>query len=226
MCGITPTASVAHRRAENTSGRTMPAAAISGAARPATAPACGSHQASRHATTTPKHSCARQAWAMASALGSTSFTSSAAQQPPAPAPSPPPATPARAASQIASTIRQHRDRRGQHPVAELKANAAFQRRHQLAVGERPVGNRQSRVVAGDQPAGDHQQQGTKRTTTEKRRSHRFTIGYRCIRTGQASQNLPLIPYPLNAKSAVLLSLAPTVTCWSCVPYFSCQASMV
>src|ERR1017187_1343700 len=29
-------------------------------------------------------------------------------------------------------------------------------------------------------------------------------------------------YPLIVKSSVLLSLAPTVICCSCVPYFSCQ----
>ena len=34
------------------------------------------------------------------------------------------------------------------------------------------------------------------------------------------------PYPLIEKSAVLLSLAPTVICCSCAPYFSCLISTV
>ena len=90
-------------------------------------------------------------------------------------------------------------------MGKLKANAAFQRRHQSAVGERPIGHRLSGIVAGDQATGDHQQQGQ--------------YGYRYARTGRNY-------YPLNEKSCVLLSFGATVMVWSEVPYFSCQVSMV
>ena len=52
--------------------------------------------------------------------------------------------------------RQQTDQHRRHPVRKLITNAAFQRRHQPAPRKRPIGNREGRIVAGDQPAGNHQ----------------------------------------------------------------------
>ena len=62
----------------------------------------------------------------------------------------------------------HRDDRQEshggrdHAVAMLVEDAAFHRWHQFSVGERPVGYGKPGVAAGDEPAGNHQQQRTER----------------------------------------------------------------
>jgi hypothetical protein len=57
---------------------------------------------------------------------------------------------------------ENRYQEGHGAVREFIANSAFQRRHQAAPGEGPVGHRQGRIVARDQRTGDHQPESTTR----------------------------------------------------------------
>ena len=93
---------------------------------------------------------------------------------------------------------EHRDGQGQHPVAELVANAAFQRRNEFPPSQRPIRYRQGGIVAGDQSAGNHQQKSTH--SHRHRKAAQPLIPHRLQmhpNWGRLPKNLPLISLPFE-----------------------------
>ena len=120
------------------------------------------------ATVVEKKSCARQACAMLTGFGSMKMTVMPPSTPCSdhrgerdPAETAQPAAALGAHQPDRQADREKADGGGHHAVAVLIKDAALHGRHQLAIGERPIGHREARVITGDEASGHHQKQRAK-----------------------------------------------------------------
>ena len=111
---------------------------------------------------------------------------------------------------------------------------------QTTMGERPIGDRETRIVAGDKGPRHHQHEASNGAQDRKsvyplegsppihlrlRLNRGNRPGRACPQLEGVHYSLGLRAQPLMLKLTSLLSLAPTVTFCSVAPNFSCQASI-
>jgi len=119
---------------------------------------------------------------------------------------------------------EERDERGDHPVPVLVQDPAHHRRHQPAVGKRPVGDGESGLRRGDERTGDEEKEdGQGHRAGSQANDPLFRWFMR--RPGPGTSPAPSGPGPEGEANGLRLLLADGHGS-VCVPSFSCHASSV